>query len=228
MKSVSDTEKAMLKFASELGYWPSRTQWDRYAKENGYMTFVGIYYHTKKNWNAYREEFGFSPREKIFSREECVQAVRQVAESLGQFFARKEYDEWQKTKPDLPSIGQIAGRCGTWNRAKEEAELFTNAAWGKEFDDDEIIQALKDCSNALGTLFSESEYMAWNDGTKPYIETIRKRMGSLVEAKKAMELETYFQRKQTKIYRRSLARSFPPLCYRYADARKVRVMGTRK
>jgi len=198
MKSVASTEQAMLNYAKELGYWPSRSQWDKYARENGHMSFVGVYYHTRKGWEAYREQFGFPPREKVFTKDDCISALHQAAQELGQFFTRREYDEWQKKRPDLPSIGQFAGRCGTWNKAKEEAELFTNAAWGKEFDDNEIIQALKDCSAALGPLFSEAEYMAWNDGTRPHIETIRKRMGSLPEAKKAMELETYHQGKQTK------------------------------
>ena len=76
--------------------------------------------------------------------------------------------------------------------------MFSNKAWGKEFDDQEIINALKDCSAALGALFSESEYMTWNDGTRPHIETIRKRMGSLVEAKHMMNLETYLPGCQTK------------------------------
>ena len=132
------TEQAIKKYAESLGYWPSKRQWGKYAKENAHMSFLGLYYHTKKSWNTYRVEFGFPVREKVFTRGECVQAIRQAAESLGQFFSRKEYEEWQKSHPGLPTPPQISRRCNGWNVAKQEADLVPNQIWGKQFDDPRI------------------------------------------------------------------------------------------
>ena len=124
------TEKAIKEYAESLGYWPSQTQWNKYASQHGHLSYTGLYYHTKTNWERYRQKFDFPSREKVFSRAECIEALKNAAKKLGLFFTRKEYGEWQKNKSDLPSIGQISGRCGGWNKAKEDAGLFSNTAWG--------------------------------------------------------------------------------------------------
>ena len=200
MKLFKSTEKAILNYANKLGYWPSTSQWDKYAKENNHMTFVGIYYHTRKSWETYRVEFGFPVRDKIYTREECVQAICQAAESLGQFFTRREYEEWQKDNLDLPTAAQISRRCNGWNNAKKEADLLPNAVMGKQFDNETIFNALRECAKVYGDLYSEEQYMNWRDGNLeiPHIETIRKRLDSLPEAKRKMNLQSYDEGAQYK------------------------------
>lgn len=77
-----------------------------------------------KEWSASMDQ---NHKPKKFSKEECVLAMKLAADSLGQFFTSKEYAEWQKEgRPDFPTHAQISRRCGSWNKAKEGAELFPN------------------------------------------------------------------------------------------------------
>jgi len=186
------TEMVLREYASLRG-WPSQSEWNTYAKEKGYLGVQGIYYHTRKNWNDYRDLLGFLPRAHRFSKEECLDAIRMASKELGQFFTRKQYEEWQKLHPTFPNHQVISGRCGGWNIAKVSVGLLPNDSWGKEFTEEEIIDSLRKCSKSLGPLFSEEEYMAWRSKNPdtPSIETIRKRLGGLPEAKRKMGLESY-------------------------------------
>ena len=186
------TEQAIRDYASLHG-WPSQSEWNKFAKENGFLGVQGIYYHTNKTWNDYRDIIGFKPREHRFTKDECLNAMRQASSHLGQFFTRKEYEAWQKLRPELPTHAVITRRFGGWNQAKREVELIPNASWGKEFTDQEIINALQACSRDLGMLYSEEEYMTWRNNKPdiPHIETIRKRLDGIPEAKRKIGLQSY-------------------------------------
>lgn len=92
----------------------------------------------------------------------------------------------------MPTSAQISRRFRGFNNAKKAAGLIPNKSFpGKIYTDEELLKALKACSVALGKKFSETDYMKWNDGTWPHIETIRVRFGSLANAKKLLRLETF-------------------------------------
>lgn len=188
-RSLKQSLEALHQYAESLGYWPSRPQWDKYAVENGYYTAMGFWGQTKKGWEVIREEMNIPPKEKRFTREECVQAIRIAADALGVFFTRREYGEWQKeVRPDLPTHMQISNRCRGWNGAKEEAGLLPNPATGKSFDDEQLIEALRLCEASVGSPFSEIDYDKWRNGNLdiPTTETIRKRFGGIPEAKQKL------------------------------------------
>lgn len=192
MNKLIETETALREYASRKG-WPSQKEWTAYAKEHDLLGWQGANYRTGMNWETYRKHLGFPTRSHHHTYKECIDAIKEASENLGQFFTRKEYEAWQSSRPDLPTHHVISRRCGGWNGAKVEADLLPNLVWGKEFTDDEIISALKACANSLGTLFSEDEYLKWrgNNPDLPHVETIRKRLGGMPEAKKKMGLESY-------------------------------------
>jgi len=187
---VKKTLNAIKNFADKLNRWPTLKEWDRYAREKGYYTFVGLYYQIGKSWETIRKEMGFPEREKVYSREECIEAVKSAAKALGDFFTRKEYDAW-KTET-MPTSAQISRQFKGFNNAKKAAGLIPNKPFlGKTYTEEELLKALKACSLALGEKFSETDYMKWNNGTWPHIETIRVRFGGLANAKKLLQLETF-------------------------------------
>jgi len=201
-KRLDKTLKILKKYAEANG-WPSQKEWDEYARENNLYSFMGIYYITKLNWETLRQELNIPPRNKTFSRDECIQALKQAAEEYGIFIKRSEYAEWQKNHRDMPTPAQISRRCGGFNKAKELAGLVPSRVLGRTIDDEEIYKALYDCSKDLGKIkFSEAEYLEWRQKQKterPHIETIRVRLGGfLPEAKKKLDLNTYYAGPQEK------------------------------
>lgn len=196
MITIAKLEKsieALKQYASMLGYWPSISQWDEYAKEHGYMIFQTMRYHHEKSWEQLRKEFGFPKKQKRYTKEQCVEALRKAAEIYGPTISRKEYERWAREQEDVPSSVQISIVFGSYTQAKIEAGLVPNAVIGKTFSNEDIIQALQNCAKVKGKLFSETEYEEWRKGRKdiPHVETIRRRFGSVVEARKALGLEYY-------------------------------------
>lgn len=192
-RNLEQSLNAVHQYAESIGYWPTQKQWNKHAKENGFYSIVGLYERLKKNWETIRNDMGYPSRNKKITEEDCIQAIKQAADSLGQFFTKREYAIWQKDFSELPTVAVISRRCGSWNKAKEKAELFVNNAYGKEFTVQEIFNALKDCAKINGKLFSEEQYLIWRNNNReiPHIETIRHKLGSLPEAKRKMDLESY-------------------------------------
>jgi hypothetical protein len=188
---LKHTLDALGQYAKSLGYWPSGSQWDVYAKQHGYFVTITTCQYTGKSWNELRDDFGFPPREKVYSKEECIAAMQKAAIHLGEFFTKREYEKWHTE--DLPSVSQIRRHFqGKFNNAKLAAGLLPNKSWGKEYTDEEIAQALRDCSRDIGKdLFSDDDYLAWADDTRPHIETIRARFGGIANAKKLLGLESF-------------------------------------
>ena len=193
MSRLDASLTALKKYAEKLGYWPSISEWNAYARENGYYQFQGLHYHTKKSWETLRKEFGFPTKQKKFTKEECIEALQKAAEKYGPAIKRKEYNEWQKKHPNTPTSAQLATVFGSYTNAKIEAGLLPNQVGGKTFTDEEIISALKECAAGIGEKFSEAQYEKWRNGRRniPSIETIRKRFGSAVEARKKLGLDSF-------------------------------------
>ena len=193
MSRLDASLEALKKYAEKLGFWPSLSEWNTYARENGYYQFQGIHYHTRKSWETLRKEFGFPTKQKKFTKEECIVALQKAAQKYGSALKRKEYNEWRKSNPDTPSAAQLVTVFGSYTKAKIEAGLLPNKIGGKTFSDEEIISALKKCAAEIGEKFSERQYEKWRNNRKniPSIETIRKRFGSAVEARKKLGLDWF-------------------------------------
>lgn len=202
--------EALRKYASEVGYWPSESEWNRFAKENGFYVGQTIRAKTEKSWESLRKEFGFAPKNKTYTKEDCIRALKKAAEVYGLKLKRKEYEAWRKTQEDEPSPAQISLLFRSFTNAKIAAGLIPNQIIGKTFSNDEIADALRSCAKEKGILFSDSEYEEWRDGRKdiPTIETVRKRLGSLVEAKKKLGLKGYLPGTKLKEYQEDEWKSY--------------------
>lgn len=195
--NLDETINALKSYAETKG-WPSRREWNRFATEHGLASAEALYYHLG-SWEALRTKLGFPRREKRFSKEECVQAVKLAAEEYGPFIKREEYREWQKKHPGMPTPAQVSRRCGGFNRTKELAGLVPNRVIGKTFDDEEIRRVLLDCARDLGkTKFSEDEYSRWREeqerwgGKGRHVETVRVWLGGfLLPANRELGLDSY-------------------------------------
>lgn len=190
-----ETEKALIEYAETYG-WPSQKEWNKYAEEHGYFNVPSLYYYTKELWSQIRDRLGFKPRKHHFTKEECIDAIIRASQEYGIFLTQNQYEDWIKLNPENPGLGVVHGRFGSWNTAKIEAGLIPNNSPGlsKEFTETELLEALKKCATALASdLFTEAEYMAWraNNPDIPHIETVRKKLGGLPEAKRKMGLRSY-------------------------------------
>jgi len=94
-ESVDKTLKELRRFATELGHWPSQKEWDQHAKSVGVLTWMGLYYHLRRNWEQLRKEMGFPPHTKKWTAEECLEWLRRASEELGPSFTRGAYREWR-------------------------------------------------------------------------------------------------------------------------------------
>ncbi|MBU5341319.1 hypothetical protein [Caldifermentibacillus hisashii] len=190
---LKESIKALKERASELGYWPPKREWDIYAKENGYYSMVSIRKKSRKTWEELREEFGFEAKIKRYTADDCIRALQSAAEEYGPKLSIRQYEAWAKTQTDVPSTMQISTIFKTYANAKIKAGLIPNQVTGKIFTVDEILEALKKCAEEKGVLFTDADYEEWRKGKKemPSIETIRKRLGSLVLAKEQLGLEYY-------------------------------------
>ncbi|WP_206922728.1 hypothetical protein [Alicyclobacillus suci] len=184
---------ALKSFATELGYWPSKEQWDRYASEHGMLRYMSIYHHLRRSWNLLRDDMGFAPREIGPTEEECIAALREATKT-SPLLPRRDYEAWRQAHPGYPSAIQIILRLGgTWNMAKEKAGLVTIDPSHDGYSDEELRSSLLECSKVCGEKFSENDYIEWreNNPGHPHIATIRARFGGTAEAKRALGLETY-------------------------------------
>ncbi|WP_067924841.1 hypothetical protein [Alicyclobacillus shizuokensis] len=184
---------ALKELASQLGYWPSKEQWDEYASVHGLLRYMSMYYHIRKSWNTLRDEMGFSPREVTYTKEDCIRALQEAAK-VAPLLSQDAYEAWQTQHPEYPTLEQVKRRLGgTWNRAKERAGLPTVDPAREGWSDEELRASLLACSAFYGLKFSEQDYVEWREKhpDRPHIETIRARFGGMAQAKKALGLDAY-------------------------------------
>ncbi|MNW32211.1 hypothetical protein D3C74_91500 [compost metagenome] len=180
---LSESIQEMKRYAESIGYWPAKTDYNYHAKQNGFYTFQAIEYHTKRNWESYRLEFGIPKKRGNFTKDNAIEAMKLAAKEFGEGFNRKEYTEFSKDK-NIPSSGQIRVMFGGWNDAREAAGFHDNITWGNRFTDEELLEAARQC-NTVFPNFTDEEYREWqNKEIHPNIETIRRRFGSINVVKK--------------------------------------------
>ncbi|MCB5235526.1 hypothetical protein [Niallia circulans] len=184
--------KELVKYAENKGLWPSVREWDKYAEENDLFKMATITLYTKKKSSELMKHYGF--RNDPYTKEDCIESLKKCAETLGSSFSRYEYNKWaEQREGSLPTAAQISTRCASFNLAKIEAGLIPNHQGGFSFSDKELVSWVKKCYEDLGQKFSEDEYRNWSkkqDGA-PNVETIRKRLGSLVKLKKSLQIDTF-------------------------------------
>lgn len=89
--NLNETISALKSYAESKG-WPSRREWSRFARERGLASAETLCYHLG-SWESLRKKLGFPRKEKRFSREEGVRALKLAAEEYGPFIKREEYRE---------------------------------------------------------------------------------------------------------------------------------------
>lgn len=138
-----------------------------------------------------------------YTQKDCIKAMKSASHFLGISFTRDAYDSWRSNRSGFPSPAQISRRCHGFNRAKELAGLIPNATirTSNQFSNDELIRMLKRCYEDTGDRFSESAYEKWRKDQEgaPSIETIRNRLGSLIEVKKKLGM-AYFEEGSETVY----------------------------
>ncbi len=193
-EKVKKTIQCLEEYVRKVGYWPSISMWNEYAEANDLYTHMALQFHTKMNWETLRAALNIPSRIKKFSEENCIAALKAAEKVLGPSFNRKQYNNWQKEKPEYPTAAQISLRCTGFNKGKEKAGLVANKLFGgKTFSDEELRAAIEECKNSVGELFSEERYELWRNGREevPHIETIRKRLGGVYNAKKNIKLPAF-------------------------------------
>lgn len=187
---------ALKEFSKELGYWPSTTEWNAHSL-NQYLSGMSISRNTKKTWEEMREQFGFKPKSKKFTKEEALSSLVLASEDNKGNLTLKKYNEWRKKYPDSVTQGRIERLFGSFNNAKREAGLPVLKPYRKKYTIQEIEQALIDCSKDLGGLFSNTEYDKWTKqkGVKgiqyPSLRVVINTTDSIQETKKRLGIPTH-------------------------------------
>ena len=197
---IDKSIKALTEYSKQHGF-PTVREWEKFAKEKGYLTSYQLIHRTKKFWYEIRDELGFKEDQAIRRKQKlkkeqqlAICHLQEAAKALGENFTKRQYADFAKVN-GYYSIGQLVRLFqGKFNNAKLAAGLPIFIAEDK-FSDDDIVKAIKACSVFYNhRKFSESEYMEWREQEKvnrPHTETIRKRLGFLPEVKTMLNMETY-------------------------------------
>lgn len=129
-RSKQDCIDAIQEVAEELGKSPSCSEYEEHSEDNHPSSFTI----QKKfdSWNDAKESAELSVFEHdegnhVYTKQDCIDAIQEVAETLGKSPSKKEYGEHSKN--NHPSEGTIYEKFDSWNEAKEAAGLtiFTSA-----------------------------------------------------------------------------------------------------
>jgi hypothetical protein len=119
--SEEDCIESLQEAAEQLGHPPSLKEY------KSIDTKVSVYYIRKcfGSWSSAKQESGLdecSPgRKNQYNKEDCIDSIKEAAEILGRSPTHREYDKLDI----LPSTDTIQRTVGSWNKAKEQANLRT-------------------------------------------------------------------------------------------------------
>lgn len=128
------------------------------------------------------------------SKKYCIESLQEAYRYFEKNFSMYDYMEWHALFPQYASSGSIIDKIGSWNKAKQEANLpvfiETRKSKTKEQKQEEIIPQIQEATRILGDFFSIKEYKNFykNNPNFPSFEKIRKQFGSLYKARKAAGL----------------------------------------
>ena len=91
------------------------------------------------SWNKAIEAAGFSPNQKIWTKDTSIKAIRLFVEEHGRVPVRRDF---RKSGGKFPSFTTVQKQFGSWNKAIEAAGFSPNQK-RKSWTDDEIIQSIK-------------------------------------------------------------------------------------
>ena len=196
MGRLAESLDALKQLASEKGYWPSTSEWNAYAVTKQYLSAMSITRNTDKKWEQLRENFGFPPKNKRFSKNDVILSLQKAAADVGGNLTLKKYIEWQKRNHDAVTSGRIERLFGSFNNAKKAAGLPVVKSYRKKYTIKEVEQALIDCANELG-LYSNAEYEKWvkNKASKgvyyPSLSVVINMVDSVPDTKRKLGIPTY-------------------------------------
>lgn len=90
-----------------------RTYFLRFGSWNEAKALAGLPLAEKNNGRVYSH----------FSEETCALAVRRCMDATGRQ-AYAAYEAWARTDPGAPCAATVRARCGSWERAKEQARAL--------------------------------------------------------------------------------------------------------
>jgi uncharacterized protein YejL (UPF0352 family) len=141
------------------------------------------------SWPAALEAAGLEPyrRSPVYSDEQLLQILRDLAAELGQTPVQREL----QARQELPSPAVYTQRFGKWTAALQAAGLEPRRR-APAYSDEQLLQILRDLAAELGRAPLQRELQARQD--LPSYSAYRGRFGSWTAALKAAGLEPYRRR----------------------------------
>lgn len=173
-----DCIEALQQAAKLLGHSPTQAEYRRLDLSPSASTICN-----RMGWTNAKKAAGLQPSRAAYSKQECIDALREAKEEIGRSPSRTEYRELDLT----PSIQPIIDNFGGWNAAKEEAGLEVVQTQG-DYSEQDYVESLLEAQRLLDHSPSRAEYR--DLGLEPTAEAFEKRYGSWNSAKREAGLET--------------------------------------
>ena len=138
---------------------------------------------------ARKREAVYGPRKRNptrWTREDFLDALEACALNIGQTPSCKMYTKWRKRQANIyavPSPARFTQVFGRWNTAVRAAGLTPNngtePGHSQEFSQQECVNAVRICADALGKVPTYEQYEEWarfSDGRYPSGPTLRNRI----------------------------------------------------
>jgi 5-methylcytosine-specific restriction endonuclease McrA len=170
---------ALQRVADRLGRSPTLEEYKQVSRKD--EPNVGAYKGLFDSWNTAKEAAGLSPCSSGPdgpSKEECVRALRKVANQLGKSPSQREYDN--TISEGEISAANIKHQFSSWNAAKEAAglEVVEKHGWTKS----EVINSISRVSEQHDGQLSKRVYLKLKQPTDPSVDTIMRLFGSWNQA----------------------------------------------
>lgn len=149
----------------------SRSDWDRYAKENGlpssYQLIKSI-----GSWRKVKEQLGVNTRRRVIANKSEMTEL--LCKHKDHFTTVLIWDEYAE-KEELPSSRTIINHFGSWKQAQETIGVRTTPRHiPKSYNKEGIIELLKNHPNSYVNQLQWNEYAKLN--SLPSYKTIRKHL----------------------------------------------------
>jgi len=137
--STEDLVQDIRRVADELGETPTRTEYDEHGEYSSMVVWERF-----GRWDDALEEMGLEPPEREnVSKEEVIEDIRGVAETLGETPTRAEYQEHGEYSRKTPE-----DKFGSWQDAVEAAGLEPRYHSGVSRED--AVEELRRLGDELG------------------------------------------------------------------------------
>lgn len=168
--------EALQEAADQLGHSPymhEHDELDIYPKSNTISKYFG-------GWNVAKREAGLETYN--YTREDCLDALREAADRLGRSPTKEEYRELGLE----PCPGVFVQKFGSWDKAK--AEIGLNSLVKVTCSEEDCLEALEEAREILGHSPTTREYRELD--IKPSVHEIKVVFGSWNAAKEYLGYDT--------------------------------------